>query len=407
MKTLYKVKRNPLLIFLIFLLVLVSGAFVGVLLFESVEKSVFNLIGLSTKNEALKFLGIGMGGVLVALQALMSYKRAKAMEETASAQVKATGEQAESNRLTEQGQRQERLKNAIEHLGKKMDSVRMGGAYELFYLARDSNEMCEMVFEILCAHIRQTTSEKEYQESFGSKPSEEIQCLLHILFQLNPDVFKNLCANLSGTWLNGSDLFRANLKDAFLDDAYLQGACLTGANLQGAILDNSYVQRASFDHAHLQGASFEGAHMQGAVLDNAQLQAASLARAHLQEASLVETDLRGSRSDEAHIFSGKTMRELTESYGFVEVIEGAIGKMSDLSGAIFGGDLSQKDLDSFGQGLHEEIAKELRKNLKSHKDKPESHELPEDSSAIIGAYTEKEAERWIDEYENDVGSVGG
>ena len=82
-----------------------------------------------------------MGGVLLAIQALMSYKRAKAMEDAANAQAEAanaqaaaakaqaaaakaqaaaTKEQAKANQNTEQGQRQERLKNAIEHLGTRL-----------------------------------------------------------------------------------------------------------------------------------------------------------------------------------------------------------------------------------------------------------------------------------------------
>ena len=91
---------------------------------DSVEGCISQLLGLYAKNEILKFLGIGMGGVLLALQAMMSYKRAKALEDTANAQAeaakaqaKATEEQAKANENTEQGQRQERLKNAIEHLG--------------------------------------------------------------------------------------------------------------------------------------------------------------------------------------------------------------------------------------------------------------------------------------------------
>ena len=101
-------------------------------------------LGLTEKNEALKFLGIGMGGVLLALQALIANRRAKAMESSAEAQAKAanaqadaakaqadaTKEQAKANQNTEKGQRQERLKNAIEHLGHASDSVRLGGAMD-------------------------------------------------------------------------------------------------------------------------------------------------------------------------------------------------------------------------------------------------------------------------------------
>ena len=115
-----------------------------------------------------------MGGVLIALQALMSYKRAKAMEETAKAQ-------ADAVLKTEEGQRQERMKNAIEHLGHKSDSVRLGGAYELFHLAEDTEALRQTVLEILCAHIRQTSREVAYRENHKSKPSEEVQSPVDIV----------------------------------------------------------------------------------------------------------------------------------------------------------------------------------------------------------------------------------
>ena len=92
--------------------------------------------GLSKESEVLTFLGIGMTGVVLMLQALIANKRAKAMEETARAQADAARAQATANRNTEKGQRQERLKNAIEHLGHESESVRLGGAYELFHLAQ-------------------------------------------------------------------------------------------------------------------------------------------------------------------------------------------------------------------------------------------------------------------------------
>ena len=151
-----KIKENPLLIFqaiLIVLLIALAIVFVVAMCSDKPSWS-FKLFGIAENGEskfkALKFLGIGMGGILVALQALMSYKRAKAMEDTAKAQADAVSK-------TEDGLRQERLKNAIEHLGHDSDSVRLGGAYELFHLAEDTKELRQTVLDILCAHIRQTT----------------------------------------------------------------------------------------------------------------------------------------------------------------------------------------------------------------------------------------------------------
>ena len=230
MKFFSKIKENLFSIFqtaLIVLLIVLVAIFV-VVMSSDCPKWIFSALGIDEngepKYEALKFLGIGMGGVLVALQALMSYKRAKAMEETANAQVKATGEQAKANKNTEQGQRQERLRNAIEHLGHKSDSVRLGGAYELFHLVEDteSEAFRRMVFDILCAHIRRTTGESEYREAYKSKPSAEVQSLLALLFMQKHEVFKGLHINLEGSWLNGADLKEARLAKAVLTQAHLQ-----------------------------------------------------------------------------------------------------------------------------------------------------------------------------------------
>ena len=351
-----------------------------------------------------------MGGVLVALQALMSYKRAKAMEETAKAQ-------ADAVLKTEDGLRQERLKNAIEHLGHEKDSVRLGGAYELFHLAKDAKEDTEelrqTVLDILCAHIRWTTGESEYQKAHAPKPSEEVQSLLRLMFVQEHEVFKGLRIELQGSWLKGADLRKARLRGAVLTGAclqnadfslaqlqevFLQEACLQDADfslaylqkaflfkayLQGANLSEARLQEANFGWAELQGANLDEAQLQGANLEGAQLQGANLFKAQLHETYLKETDLRGSRSGDRHLWTS-----------FEDRIRESIDKEADLSGIIFSGGLHRKDIDF----LFGDTQSHLRENLEWHVGRPQSNELPEGSSAIIGAYTEEEAIEWIVEY---------
>ena len=244
--------------------VVLLATFLLVMVSDSVEGHISQLLGLHTKNPILKFLGIGMGGVLLALQALMSYRRAKALEDTV--------------RNAGQGQRQDRLKNAIEHLGHPSDSVRLGGAYELFHLAEETKDLCKTVLDILCAHIRQTTGEDEYQKKHPSKPSEEIQSLLTLLFVQEHKVFTGLHINLQGSWLNGADLQGAHLEKADLTKTWLQGAQLQKAWLQGAELSNAQLQRAVLFRTLLQEAQLWEAGLQEAWLLEAWLQGANLSR---------------------------------------------------------------------------------------------------------------------------------
>ena len=451
---------------LIFFLVLLLATFVAVMVWECAEKCMLELFGLSSKAEVLEFIGIGMGGVLIALQALMSYKRAKAMEDTAKAH-------ADAVLNTEQGVRQERLKNAIEHLGHEKDSVRLGGAYELFHLAEDTKELRQTVLDILCAHIRQTTGESAYRKIHPSEPSEEVQSLLTLLFVQEHDVFKGCRINLQGSWLKGAYLGKARLEKAVLTEAHLQRANLwianlqetlllsanlqealllganlqratmwdanlqranlgsanlqratmwranlqearlQGANLQRANLLSANLQEADLGRANLQGAKLSGTNLQGATLDEAQLQGVTLNEAQLQGADLSKAQLQGAYLDEAQLQEATLDRANLQGVNskrriggtFVARIRRSIGVQTDLSGAVFEGGLNRKKVDDLVEDLPDIRAKGLREILEPHIGKPPSNKLPEDSGAITGAYTEEEAEKWIAEYDKATSEV--
>ena len=289
-------RSQTLQFLLIVLLIVLAAVFAAVLVSKSLEACVLESLGLEedAKYEALKFLGISMGGILIALQALMSYKRAKAMEKTAKSQ-------ADAVLKTEQGQQQERFRNAIEHLGHEKDSVRLGGAYELFHLAQDSEDLRKTVLDILCAHIRQTTGEHEYQkkhkvpeyEEGVPEPSEEVQSLLNLLFVQDHNVFKGLSADLRGSWMSGADLRTARLESAVLVGVDLQEADLKGANLQGVKLDGAQLQGANLEGANLQRANVTWTHLERTNLKETKLQGADLTRVKLQGADLKGANLQG------------------------------------------------------------------------------------------------------------------
>lgn len=415
---------------LIILLGLLFVAFVTVMISQVAEGVIGQLLGLSgddgIKNQILTFLGLSMGGVLLALQAVIANRRAEAMENAANAQAKA-------NENTEQGQRQERLKDAIEHLGHSSDSVRLGGAYELFHLAHDIKEWRETILGILCAHIRQTTSESEYRKKHKSKPSEEIQSLLILLFVQEHEIFKDCHINLQGSWLNGVNLlgarlekavlikahlyevnfFEADLREADLEGAYLYGANLVRAKLQKADLEEANLHQVDLINAHLQGASLFRAQLQRAILTNTQLQGADLSFAKLQCALLTGAQLQGAtlcnaEFHEAELFGARLQGVTSQSNGsssFETRIRDRIGEESDLLGIIFAGGLTENYLASLVKGLPDDSAATLHAILKPHVGKERIHELPKISRAVLGSYTEDEAEQWIEEYNDAMSEV--
>ena len=103
--------------------------------------------------------------------------------------------------LTDKQNQNSRFSSSIELLGSESESARIGGAYSLYFLARENHkEYAEVVCEILCAHIRTIASKeeynKEYKEKYRYKSSNEIQTIINLLFKKQED------SNLIFTKLN-------------------------------------------------------------------------------------------------------------------------------------------------------------------------------------------------------------
>lgn len=377
-----------------------------------------SLFGPLEKNDLLTFLGFSMGGILLAIRAVISNRRVGAIENTAKAQANVAEQQAKANLNIEQGQRQERLKNAIDHLGAASDSVRLGGVYELFHLAEDTKEWRQSILDIICAHIRRTTSEKDYQEKYQWEPSEEIQSVLSLFFVQGYTVFQGHQVNLKGgIWLNGADLRGARLQSANLNNAFLRGAHLEEAHLHSAQLHRAQLQCAFLNNARLLGSNlsesslqlayFDDAHLQGACLVNAQLQVAFLPRAKLQGAILAYAHLQEAYLGGTH-FQGATSQIV--SIPFKEHIENRVGKEPDFSQPVFfGGVLSDASIEDLAKGMRDYSAESFKGALRLHLEEVGIKALrvpPEDSGAITEPpYTQQDAECWIAEYEEAVSAT--
>ena len=233
--------------------------------------------------EMAKFAAYLVGGGLLVWQVRASSKRANAADKTAKAMQKT----ADS---TEKGNIAERFKNAIEHLGHESPSVRMGGIYALHHIAQDEKEYRERVFEILCAHIRETTTHCEYKPQaiptlIGYRgvrqPSIEVQSILKLLFSENsiPGTYEGFCANLDYVNLEGAGLMYSNLETArFIGtnlqkvrfhSSNLQKVEFNGANLRGVYFPKAQLQEARFLDANLENSYFKKSNLQGADLGGA------------------------------------------------------------------------------------------------------------------------------------------
>ena len=220
----------------------------------------------SASPEKAEFAAYLIGVALLVCQIVVSGFRAAATDKTA----RAIQQTAAS---TEKGNVAERFKNAIEHLSNESVSVRLGGIYALHHLAHEEDDHRKRVFEILCAHIRGTTSDKAKYEprQIADKPlvqpSIEIASVLQLLFVSNDDseIYWHLKANLEGSNLERATLYRAYLCRADLRAANLKSALLERANLTKAKLFAADMASANLQYATLVGANFGEADLQNTL----------------------------------------------------------------------------------------------------------------------------------------------
>jgi hypothetical protein len=260
------------------------------------------LIDKSLHLETLKFIGYVLGGGLLVWQIVLTNKRTKAAESTARASVdiskaatenaKAALKSAENTlkniQVIEQGQIQERFKNAIEQLGSDKQPVILGAIYTLHHIAKADDKLCKSVFNILCSFIRETTSSDVYQKKQDT--SIVIQSILNLLFieKNESEIYDQFSADLSGAYLVGADLsysvlykanlINANLTHSRLNWANLSKTLLAGTNFTGAHLNNTdfgdaVLFRTLFECSDLKSTKFhgikgfQGVNLKGAIVD--------------------------------------------------------------------------------------------------------------------------------------------
>ena len=247
--------------------------------------------------------------ILAVIGFVLFYMRVKAMDKSAEASLQLAEASLQENQQT-------LFSTAIGHLEGKNESVRLGGIYALYELATGDTtkeKYRETVHEILCAHIRSKTNEKEYIEKYidikpesKSKPSTEIQSLLNILTKkpkCHP--FQGIPVDFSGARLQYADLYKAQLQSANLGSAQLQSADLRGAQLQSANLCGAQLQSATLTSVQLQSANLREAQLQDAILIGAQLEFANLSKAQLQSANLMFAQLQSAYLDEVELQGAK------------------------------------------------------------------------------------------------------
>jgi uncharacterized protein YjbI with pentapeptide repeats len=306
-----------------------------------------------------------------------------------------------SNRLTNQeeqlslqskSERNSRFSKAIELLGNNHESARIGAVHTLYSLAKEyKKEYKELVFNILCSHIRTTTYTKEYQEIYLKKPSNEIQTIIEILFrkeQNNNSFFDGLEADLNGSFLRGlflhnaalnganlkdvvlfnaklfnvdfikTNFFNSNLRTKMLTDCNFQSSVIRKSRFEGSMLnrchfENSFIHGSHFEQTlmsslHFEGATISQTHFEGANIDDVHFEGSNISTSLFICSEISKTHFNGALINQNVRFSGATINETTFDGAYLNQVyfEGCeIKQTSILGGGHF--EFSAEDRSQF------------------------------------------------------------
>lgn len=178
--------------------------------------------------------------------------------------------------LTRHTQRADRFAKAVEQVGDKgSETVRAGGAFNLWLLAQEAASYWPVVEWLLATMIREHSTQATLSRSdvqagltvFGERP-------------LRDPGEKGRPIDLRAVDLSGLSLTGGNFERVLLDRAQLIGTQLTDTNLV----------RANLNSAHLDRAILSGADLTNAVLTGASLTGANLFKTVLRGSNITDCD---------------------------------------------------------------------------------------------------------------------
>ena len=304
-------------------------------------------------------IGASFLGIVGLLNLIANYRRTITLEE----QLK---DQRESDKRRDQ---QQLYATNVVSLGNDSESVRLGAIYGLERLARESEarssgnsahlNRCELwilqvveklcpqsnnntttkyepwapkVAEILCAHIRITTTKDDYVKDNKEEPTKETSAILKMLTQGENNPFDSTQFDLRYSYLVGINLRGAKLKGANMFGINLTGAILERADLREANLTCADLNRAQLNRANLEYALLGGTRMIRTNLEGANLSFSEITggRSGWDWRSMV--DLRGANLKNANLVGVYLDADLTGAE-----LEGASLTGASLGGVIFSG----------------------------------------------------------------------
>jgi len=231
-------------------------------------------------------------------------------------------------------QRDARFASGVELLGNPHESTRIGGAYNLYFLAREfPDDYLNPVCEILCAHLRSIAHKDNFKtdEQREKYPRDEVQTAIDLLFSERDGqtLFKGSGPkNLRETFFfnigfekaeSDAAIFcwKAELKSVGFEYAKLSGVYFGDATLRDTRFDNAELHNASFIKSKLTNVTFCSSALNSGNFHKAKLINVDFSLAQIEKTiPFEETKLEGFEIDEI-VRLGRS-QELTAEKEYVE-----------------------------------------------------------------------------------------
>ena len=246
--------------------------------------------GLDLKDFMTAWIALG-GVVAVVIGIFQTQRRITKQEEQFKKQTE----------LQQKQQRDARFASGVELLGNPHESTRIGGAYNLYFLARDYPEYRTPVCEILCAHLRTVTRHKEYQGLYKARASNEVQTVIDLLFKKKEDgisIFFDIVKILDNTFLCGIKVVGYRMNKVSFTSAQLSGVKFYATKLSRIDFFGAKLDEVGFNSADLNRCSFYTSEICNADFDFAQMSIVDFHLALLRDANFKETCLESYEYEE-------------------------------------------------------------------------------------------------------------
>jgi uncharacterized protein YjbI with pentapeptide repeats/uncharacterized membrane protein YdcZ (DUF606 family) len=292
-----------------------------------------------------------LGGLLVLVGLYLTFRRLIASEKIAEASLMTA-------RATLDSQITDRFSRAIDQLGSEKLEIRLGGAYALERIAKDSARDYWPVMSTLAAFVREHAPVKAPGTQQGDVAPARADVLAVASVFSRRDRRERFGLLLPRTDLSGMCLSGACLENSTVAHSDLTKCTLEGATCPNADFTKATLRSAEMSNADLSGGRFIAANLEHATVLRSKLCGSQLAYANLKEANLCFADFRGTWLLGADFGRAKLVcaNFANCDMSVIEDLRGADLRGADLSGSILW-QLDLRGVDLRGANLAKAIVR--------------------------------------------------